>query len=434
MTPKKSPRIPAARAAVLDCLEACLQRGADLQEALDRNIKSHELDKRDTALATELAYGYLRLKGRNDFIVSSHLRRPKGIPANLRLAMGLAVHEMLNLDSVPDYATLDWCVEFAKKSFGTGLGKVVNGVLRSIQRLGDDVHKPEYYCDDKPSRTTFLSRYHSCPEWIVSLWIKAYGEDDAIDYLKASTEHPPLGLRLNTWMDPDRRVADQLSRRPDLIMNHRCTFAFPSADDELNALIDKGIVSRQSAASQSTVLALNTDVWPAPLWDACCGHGGKSFLLRATGKTPSLCSDLSAKRLASFREQQQFLNMPLPTILASAEMPPVHDNFLGSIFLDVPCTGLGVLSRRPDAKWKRRPWDGKKMRSLQAGIIDKASHCLSKGGLLAYVTCTLNPDENSRQIQRACQEHSSLNLVMEWETPSTSPLKEFFYAGLLRKG
>ena len=405
----------------------------DLQEALDRKIKAHELDKRDTALATELVYGYLRLKGRSDFLVTSHLRRPKGLPANLRLAMGLAVHEMLHLDSVPEYASLDWCVEFAKQTFGQGLGKVVNGVLRSIQRLGDDVHNPDFYKKDASSDIAFLSRYHSCPEWIVALWVKAYGEDEAINYLKASTEHPPLGLRLNTWLDSDRRVADQLSRRPDLLMNYRCAYAFPTADDELNSLIDKGVVSRQSAASQSAVLALNTDVWPDPLWDACCGHGGKSFLLRATGKTPSLCSDLSAKRLASFREQQQSLDMPLPTILASAEMPPVRDNFVGSIFLDVPCTGLGVLSRRPDAKWKRKPWDGKKMRSLQSGIIDKASYCLSKGGLLAYVTCTLNPDENGQQIQRACQEHPSLNLIMEWETPSTSPLKEFFYAALLRK-
>ncbi len=419
---------------MLECLESCLQGGLDLQEALDRQIKGHELDKRDAALATELTYGYLRMKGRSDYLVSSHLRRPKGLPANLRLAMGLAVYEMLNLDSVPEYASLDWCVEYAKQNFGPGLGKVVNGVLRSIQRLGGDVHNPDYYRTDSPSHITFLSRFHSCPEWIVSLWVNGYGEDEALNYLQASTAHPPLGLRLNTWKEDARRAADQLSRRPDLLVNHRCAYAFPNADDELNDLVDKGTVSRQSAASQAAVLALNTDAWPDPVWDACCGHGGKSLLLRAIGKTPSLCSDLSAKRLASFQEQQQFLSMPLPTILASAEMPPVRDNFFGTIFLDVPCTGLGVLSRRPDAKWKRKPWDGKKMRSLQAGIIEKASNCLSKGGLLAYVTCTLNPDENGQQLQRACRKNPSLNLVMEWETPSKSPLKEFFYAGLLRKG
>ncbi|MEG6551588.1 transcription antitermination factor NusB, partial [Desulfocurvibacter africanus] len=164
-------RIPPARRAALEAVSKSLNTSTDVQAALDTQITARRLAPRDIGLATELTYGYLRLKGRLDALLDHFLRAPGKLPARVRLILGLAAYELSYLDRVPAYASVNWAVDAVKADFGQGLSKMANGVLRSVERLGADALNPDFFRQGSRDETGFLSRYYSCPRWIVELWL-----------------------------------------------------------------------------------------------------------------------------------------------------------------------------------------------------------------------------------------------------------------------
>jgi len=425
-----------ARTLAQHCLEQVLLQGADVQAALDAQLRSARLPARDAGLATELTYGYLRLRLRCDFLVERHLRKPKGTPPGLRILLGQCAYALIALERVPAYATVDWGVSAVRKRFGPQLSRLANAVLRRVAEDSESgAREPDFFRLPKDSETAFLSRYYSCPAWIVELWRTSLGPEAALLLLQAQAEAPPLGLRLHRGHAGFAELAARLESQDSLLLASPPGYALQGAQElaDLAELEQAGALSRQSLASLQALQelgALSAEPWPGPVWDACCGHGGKSCALMEAG-AEVWCSDRSLRRLKGLRRELRRLQLPpTPVFLADATRPPLR-TAPRTILVDAPCSGLGVLARRPDAKWRRSEADCRQLAGLQARILDAAAALLPRGGRLCYLTCTLHPAENEDQVARLLRENGGLRVLREWRTPADSPLREFFFGVLL---
>lgn len=391
------------------------------------------MDPRDAALATELVYGTLRLKLRLDFILSHLLKNPEGLPGPMRLVLAMATYEILFLDKVPAYATTNWATDYVKSAINPRLAKVSNAVLRGVSRLGQDHENDDFYRQDDPGEALFLARRYACPQWLTSLWLKAYGPLDTRALLIATTNAPPLGLRFRM------SVPGAKERHNELAATHLCLaasetgLALDKNPDDLKELLDSGMAVRQSFAGQQALEAIGSATWPRPMWDACCGRGGKTFLLADAAPGTILASDPNARRLRGLATESARLGTSNVAPFRTRADKFTPKRLVPAILLDAPCTGLGVLSRRPDAKHRRTLQDVTDLAAVQSRLLAHTAICLAPGGTLAYVTCTLIPEENQSRVAAFLKDHPGFTQTTEFATPVDSPLGEFFYAAVLRK-
>ncbi len=437
--------LPPARAAALDCLTACLIEGRDLQAALDTTLSSDPLSDRDAGLVTELVYGYCRLKGRLDALLSRFLDPSRRLPDEAMLTLGLAAHEIIHLDRVPAYASVNWAVDWAKGYTRAHLSGLFNAVLRRVADMAEAARTVAPYKEGAKDEAEVLSRYYSCPEWIVRLWLKEYPKEDVARYLKAQARPPAMGLAVEAeslGAEAALALSRRLGAHPACLGRQGLGLAFQPGTG-LDALTEELALSeaeraalyRQGFAARQALAALNPQRWPAPVWDACCGRGGKTRLLLEAGCAPVLASDTHQGRLRALcRELAPALNSGrLLAFRARADEPAPLSGPPGSILLDAPCTGLGTLSRRPDIKWKRTPEDVTALARTQADMLAQCFATLAPGGQLHYLTCTLSAEENQRQVASFLETCPEARLAGTWTTPADVASGEFFYAASLHK-
>lgn len=439
------PQLPAARAAALDCLNACLLEGRDLQAALDTTLTADPLSDRDAALTTELVYGYCRMKGRLDALLSRFLDPARKLPEEASLALGLAAHEIAHLDRVPAYASVNWAVDWAKGYTRAHLDGLFNAVLRRVAGMAEQARTVAPYKQGAKSEAEVLARYYSCPEWIVRLWLKEYPKAEAARYLKAQARPPAVGLAVDVHAlgeGPARELARRLAGHPACLGGVGFGLAFApgtslsALEDELGLTPEeRAAILRQSFAARQALSALAPQRFKTPVWDACCGRGGKTRLLLEAGLAPVVASDTHPGRLRALSRELGWAVEAgkLLVLHARADEPTPLATPPATIVLDAPCTGLGTLSRRPDIKWKRTPEDVTKLAGLQSAMLDNALNALPAGGRLCYVTCTLSPEENQRQVSRLLTRRPEAALDAAWTTPPDVPAGEFFYCAALRK-
>lgn len=425
---------PPSRGAALAALESALpvsgRPGQDLQAALNAQLPRLS-DPRDKALATELCYGYARLKGRLEHLARLHLQKPNKTHPYVLRVLGLAAYELTVLDSIPAHATLSWAVEAVKERLGQAQGGVANAVLRRIQELGARASARGLYRDTCKDPVLELAVWHSCPEWIARMWLDEYGAKQTETMLAAQSAPPLTGVRVNRTRAGARQLFDELSARFSPVWTGFPWLGFdPSASPplgELEALEREGRLTRQSPAVGDIMLRLGAADWARPVWDACAGRGGKATALLEMGGEGVWASDVNMRRLRGLRGETARLGLPLPTLfLAGAGHPPMKAP-PATILMDAPCTGLGVLSRRPDAKWKRTPVDVSNLAAIQAGLIRACAAALPKGGRLVYMTCTMTLAEN--EAQAALIESLGFTRETVAEPDAGSTLREFFFGG-----
>ncbi|WP_027720457.1 transcription antitermination factor NusB [Maridesulfovibrio zosterae] len=421
--------LPGPRGLAYECVTRSLDGGADAQAVLDEILSSAGLDQRDRGFITEILYGYLRMRIRLQTVLNCFLSRPDGLPQPILRVLGMASYEILHMD-VPAYASVDWGVDSAKKLSNGKLGGLANAVLRKVARLAEDGADEEFFQRHTFSETEYLSAYYSCPEWIVELWMKSYGRERAEMYLDAQICPPAAGFVLDTKDKKAKDAAMTLMDEGDFIESDGQAFAFysgyrPQAFKDLNS----DVLTRQSYAAREALSVLEPMNWPTPVWDGCAGRGGKSRFLSTKGIAPIFASDPHLRRLSALKRQVPEIS----SFRASAINPPLAKESVGTALLDVPCSGLGVLSRRPDTKFKRSPEDVASLIQLQSRILENSWKTVRQNGRMAYITCTLNPAENEGQIAKFLRKNSDAKLVKEWTTPPQSELREFFYSALLEK-
>ncbi|RQD64733.1 MAG: Fmu (Sun) domain-containing protein [Desulfonatronovibrio sp. MSAO_Bac4] len=415
--PHNNPRLSANKVVF-----ECLVNKKDLQEALSKELEQIS-DPRDRGFVTEVVYGYLRYKGRLDFLIDLHLDRPGKLPMKLRVLLGLAGYELFFLDRVPDYATVSSAVDLCRKLSGRNMTSLVNALLRKM--VHKDINSIDTFKKDNPSDVVFCSRFYSCPLWVVKVLSRDYGAEFCLAYLRQTLEKPPLGVRVkgsffDLW-DQDKFVLQKEGN--SLLLRDGCP--------EIESLIQQGRVFRQSFAGQMAMRELGMNQWSVPVWDMCAGSGGKSLLMLDQGLNV-YSSDVSFRRLSNLSSISRKYGYESLIFAASGTYPPLKKHS-ATILIDAPCSGLGVLSRRPDIKWKRSLTDVKRLTKTQADLLDSAAKSVQSGGRIVYITCTIGKKENQTQVNDFLYKYKNFSLEKKYQTDLKQGLNEFFFGVVLKK-
>ncbi|GAB6059855.1 RsmB/NOP family class I SAM-dependent RNA methyltransferase [Desulfonatronum parangueonense] len=439
-----APRTPPARFAAMQALQQTLQQGSDLQFALDFQLRRLRVSPKDANLATELCYGYLRHKGRISFCLEHFLQKPGKLPPLCRTAFELATYETLFLERIPEFATRSWLTNLVRQQWGSGLTRLATAYMTNIFKNKPTLHEPEFYHEGAPNDRTFLSAYYSLPAWIIDLWDKAYGPETTQRLAEAQIHPAPLGLRINPHHARRDELVCQYSDRqaefddlevldPFSVSCSRETAR--SLFPELSADIQAGALSRQSLEAQRILMELGAGSWAEPIWDVCAGRGGKTCYLLERGQKQVLASDPNSFRVLGLSRELARLGLPrIPLAVARGDVRLPWQENPATILLDVPCSGLGVLSRKPDIKWKRTSKDIPPLIALQDQLLRQSAEALRPGGRIVYITCTLNPSENQARIEHFLAEHPMFFNTGHYETPFDTTVREFFWGVVLEKG
>jgi 16S rRNA (cytosine967-C5)-methyltransferase len=408
-----------------------------VQAALNDTLSRADCGTADAALCTELCYGSLRMEIRLRWLLARFLKAPERLPPHMRVILLVTAYGLLFLEGMPSYALVDWAVQSVKRKHGNTLARVANAGLRAICREGTAPHDYDYYYVAGQDDLAQQALYHSLPLWIVRLWHGGYGPEKSGLLMAKSSGRPAVGLRVNRQRSGWEDLALQLEGAGAQRLTAVCCAAPPERRAgleehcALTALLSEGRLSRQGAASQLALDVLLPQSWPDPLWDACAGQGTKACALLEFGKDVRLASDTHAPRLRRISSECRRLGLaPLQAVQASALYPPLR--FApGTILLDAPCSGLGVLAARPDIRRHRSKEQVLALIGVQAAMLEAAYAELASGGHIAYITCTQNPAENEEQIRAFLGRHLDAVLAQEWNSPADDRLLEGMYAALL---
>ncbi|WP_030756934.1 RsmB/NOP family class I SAM-dependent RNA methyltransferase [Streptomyces sp. NRRL F-5135] len=396
--PKKDP----VRVLAFDALRAVDERDAYanlvLPPLLRKARESGGFDARDAALATELVYGTLRRQGTYDAIIASCVDRPlREVDPPVLDVLSLGAHQLLGT-RIPSHAAVSASVELARVVLGDGRAKFVNAVLRKIAQ--DDLETwvqrvaPPY--DEDPE--DHLAVVHSHPRWIVSaLWDALGGGRAGVEeLLEADNERPEVTLVARPGRATTEELLASLGEEgglPGRWSPHAVRLADGGEPGAVDA-VREGRAGVQDEGSQLVALALAA----APLegrdtrWlDGCAGPGGKAALLGAlaAGRGAALLAAEKQPHRARLVERALAGNPgPYQVVVADGTRPAWVPGTFDRVLVDVPCSGLGALRRRPEARWRRRPEDLDGFAPLQRALLREALEAVRIGGVVGYATCS----------------------------------------------
>ncbi len=399
-------------------------KGVLVQEALHEVLAQGDVSKQDADLATHLVYGYLRTSIRLAWATKHFLKNPDTLPPVMLSMLHLALYELCYLDGIPPRATVHSWVTLIKRRFGEGLGRVANGVLRRMADIGSDLRDSSWYEDAFKERNLpyaeQLSVLFSIPSWIIGLWLKAYGQEKTHILAKAANVTPWPCARVNAAKQTAIACRNDLLQNPDSIPVGAFGICFSPEhmsaplSERLRNLHAKGELSWQGGGSQAALAALI----PHPLdmlWDGCAGRGGKTLALLEQGTTIAMASDTSFSRLQGMAKDAKRLGLLMPHRYVGSAAEPAFMGQAQHILLDVPCSGLGTLARRPDIRRSQSMENMASLYALQQRILHGAWEKLAHGGSLIYMTCAINPSENEEALARFMQQHADCTLVRMWD-------------------
>lgn len=386
---------------------ADLRRGELLDASFDRRAAA--LDPRDRRFTRELVYGMLRRRGWLDALLEPRVRGGFArVDEDVHDLLRLGAYQLRYMRSVPPYAAIGQTVELAKRRRGVGPSRLVNAVLRRLDRevQADDAAPVELPTD--PIDALALAESH--PRWLVARWVARWGEDETRRLLHANNVEPPLVA------SPVHAVREQVEAMLEsagvevadapLVPESIVLAGIVTALTELGAF-RQGLFHLQDPAS--TLVTRYADVPEgARVADVCAAPGGKSVELSRRASVV-FASDISAARLRRVTENVRRLELPqvLPYV-ADARQPALREADV--VLIDAPCTGTGTFRRHPDARWRLKPSDLAVMSALQREILRAASALVPAGGLLVYSTCSLEVEENDAQVERFLADNGSWRL------------------------
>ncbi|HXA57689.1 MAG TPA: transcription antitermination factor NusB [Streptosporangiaceae bacterium] len=398
------------RRTAFDVLRAVDTRDAYANLLLPNRLRERDLTGRDAALATELTYGTLRGRGTYDAILAlcsdRELRR---IDAPLLDVLRLGAHQLLNT-RIPAHAAVATAVDLARSVSGPGQAKFANAVLRKVGARDLDAWLAIVAPADELGRLTVT---YSHPRWIVSALRDAVGAGEIEALLAADNERP----RVTLIVKPGRAALEELTGTEPGRFSPYAAY-LPEGDPAGFAAIREGRAAVQDEASQLVALALAD----APLtgkngrWlDLCAGPGGKAGLLSALAAQRGarlVACDLQPHRAALVGHAvDQRAGVAVVDGTAPAWRPGTFDRVL----VDVPCTGLGALRRRPEARWRRSPESVAELGPLQRRLLATALDSVRRGGVVAYVTCSPHLAETRVVVDDVLKTHPTVERL---DTPA----------------
>ena len=391
-------RVQPARRIALEVISAVRESDAYANLLLPVKLERAKLSSQDAAFATELSYGTLRRQGYYDAVIEIAAgRSTHDIDAPILDVMRLGAHQLLSM-RVASHAAVDESVSLAREVGSHSASGFVNAVLRTITRSEAEEWHHRVLTSAR-SEDERLSLEHSHPIWIIRAFRQALAAEGREDELMQLLEADNVAPRVSLIALPGLASVDELDG------THRASFSpfgaiSDGGDPAQFAAVREGRARVQDEGSQLAALALSRarPIVAGERWlDLCAGPGGKAALLAAealdrgatlvANEVAPVRAELVRKTLSVFTDPPQVLVQD-GTMLGD-RLPGQFDRIL----LDAPCTGLGALRRRPEARWRKHPNDVAELSTLQAALLRSALTALKPGGIVAYVTCSPHPGE-----------------------------------------
>lgn len=372
---------------------------------LDKSLTESGMEERDKRLCSAIYYGVLERKITLDHIISGYCKQSisKLRPEILNI-LRTGIYQLKFMDSIPDSAAVNESVNLAKKMRLGSLSGLVNGILRSFIRDGKNIKYP-------PNETERLSVEYSVPQWLVKMLVDNYGKT-GLSLVETSVGTPPVTARINTAAFSREEILEKIQTlEPKETFLENC-FEISGSDITETEAFKRGMFHVQDIASQLCCKALSpseNDV----VFDLCAAPGGKTFTLAEimNGKGKIYSFDLHENRVRLIQSGAKRLKLENITAMTgnaaefNAGLPKAD-----KILCDVPCSGLGVIRRKPEIKYKS-PEEFDRLPEIQYNILENASRYLKNGGELIYSTCTVNPAENAEVVDRFLENHKEFKGV-----------------------
>jgi 16S rRNA (cytosine967-C5)-methyltransferase len=400
-----------ARAIAADLLNRLQDRRNTLDQLLDRaDSRILRLDRADRSLVHALVFGVQRWQRRLDWSIDHLASRKSRIDPHVRTILRLGLFQIQFLQRIPASAAVHTSVELAKKTGRKYAAGFVNGVLREAIRRADQIPWP----DAEKDPLTHLAVTHSFPEWLISRWMHRWGAKATHALCRTINTVPDITLRTNTLrisrinlmaaVLSEAEGVRQTRYSPEgiaLTRLHRPLPQWPA--------FQEGWFQVQGEAAQITSRFLG----PRPgetVWDVCAGLGTKTAhmaaLMQNSGRI--VATDLYAGKLDRLDREMNRLGIaivqstPLDLTVSDPKLPRAA---FDRILLDAPCSGLGVLQKNPDGKWRLTPQDIEKNSTRQLALLTRTAPFLKPGGTLVYAVCSLEPEESEQLVDAFLQKH-----------------------------
>ncbi|GFE62322.1 16S rRNA (cytosine(967)-C(5))-methyltransferase RsmB [Geobacter sp. AOG2] len=390
------------------------KEGGFADRLIDRELEKGHLTGPDRGLFPELVFGVLRRRGSLDHILAQLLDKPLDTlqPQALTI-LRLGLYQLACLDRIPESAAVNESVNLAKELVPRA-GGLINAVLRNYLRRKNDLTFP----DPASNPGASIAARHSQPEWLVTQWLDQLDLPEAEALAEASSRQPPLTLRANTL----RTTRDELLR----LFTESGVSATPCAHSPHGIQVEgrhqlptlpgyrEGLFAVQDEASQMVALLLDPQPGERVL-DCCAAPGGKATHLAQllANRGELLATDISRAKLPVVREAAQRLGIDcLAVATADLHRPEtLPTGTFDRVLLDAPCSGLGVIRRNPEAKWRLTPDDILRLAAAQKAMCANTATMVKDGGTLIYSTCSTSREENEEVVQDFLSRHP--NYVLE---------------------
>lgn len=404
-------KLPAARDVALAALNSIEKEQAYSGLVLQAEAKKHSLPPREEALVWRLVYGVTTYRLSLDYILNQFCRREvSSLSLTLRNILRLACYQIVYLDRIPDFAAVNEAVNAARKTAGKAMAGFVNGVLRNVIRNREVLFK-NLDLDSAEG----ISLFYSHPRWLVERWVKTWGPEYTARLCAANNEPAPLTIRVNTMKisrEDYLAAAAEKGLQPIRGKYHPHALVFPlETPFSLLPGYHKGWFTVQGQASMLPAALLDLEQGQQVL-DMCSAPGGKATQI-AAAIAPGLVTawDLHESRVRLVRAHAVRLGLHnLKVVQADATQMGGSGKF-PRILLDAPCSGLGVLRKKPEIKWTRSQKDIQSLAALQLRMLQVGCELLESGGILIYSTCTLTDEENQGVIRSILEQRQDMKLV-----------------------
>jgi 16S rRNA (cytosine967-C5)-methyltransferase len=403
-----------ARQTALQILCAVYDDGAYANIALNKYLVRHELKETDRRFITELVYGTIKAGDTLLWILQQYSKIPiKKIHPIIRSILRMGIYQLVFMDKIPASAACNESVKLAKKYGHPGTVKFVNAILRAITRNSDkcDFNKVS---NDKIS---YLALKYWHPRWLVKLLINEFGIEQTENFCQFNNTDPPLSFRCNTLKNNPAELLEQLTQKGFTCYQSAlcqegiiCT-KHPSLVNLMELQTGQAIIQDVSSMLVAHVLDPQKDDF---IIDMCSAPGGKTThiatLLENTGTV--LANDIYEHKIKLITDNASRLNLHnIKTNIADARLLGNDYKYAADkVLADVPCSGLGVLRRKADARWNKTAADIEKLPQLQYEILESAAKAVKHGGILIYSTCTILKRENTAVIERFLTAHDDFSI------------------------
>ena len=394
------------RNTALNVLMKIEQDNAYSNIALNNAIRENKLSGVDSSFVSALVYGVLERKITLDYIIKQYSKIPlRKIELKTKMILRLGILQLLFMDKIPESAAVNESVNLAKKHKLQKSSGFINGILRSITRSEE-----KYKLPDKSDKVLYYSVKYSAPQELVKLWINSYGELNTEQLLKSLGGRPKICARVNTLKNDKNSLIAELAKEnvkaEEIPFLENAVSLTETGSIERLSAYKSGKLHIQDASSQLCVDFLS----PKPrevLLDICSAPGGKSFTAAQymCDRGKIFACDLYDHKLKLTSDGAKRLGIhSIVTLKRDGASSDVSLPLADKILCDVPCSGLGILSRKPEIRYKDNLITAD-LPELQYKILCQSAQYLANGGRLVYSTCTLNPAENNKNARRFLEEH-----------------------------